>query len=56
MSNRKLAANRVLERIVELLDIPESYYEKAKKRYESLGEWLHRDESAIARFDPAVNR
>ena len=54
MSNRELAANRVLERIIELLDIPQSYYEKAKSRYESLAEWLHRDDSMVVRFDPAV--
>ncbi|MCH8146685.1 MAG: nucleotidyltransferase [Planctomycetes bacterium] len=54
MSSRELAASRLLDSIVEILDIPQSYYEKARRRYESLGEWLHRDESTIARFDPAV--
>jgi hypothetical protein len=40
--------------IVELLDIPTSHYEKAAERYHSLGEWLHRDQSTIAKLNPKV--
>jgi hypothetical protein len=47
-------ANQLIEEIAELLDIPNSYYEKAADRYRSLGEWLHRDESKVAAFDPEV--
>lgn len=53
ISNRE-QANRILEHFVELLDIPQHYYELAKRRYESLAEWFHREASSIARFDPAV--
>ena len=47
-------ANRRLEALVDLLDIPPSYYEMAKKRYESLGDWFHRSDSALAPYDPSV--
>lgn len=36
------------------LDIPRTAYEKAEKRYRSLGEWLRRPESSIAHLDPDV--
>ena len=35
----------ILENIVELLELPDTAYEKAKERYEDLGEWFGRDES-----------
>ncbi|HEV8066616.1 MAG TPA: nucleotidyltransferase [Planctomycetaceae bacterium] len=44
----------LLEMIVEHIDVPKSYYEKAADRHESLGRWLHRKESAVAQFDPDV--
>ncbi len=46
--------NRLLQQLIELLDIPPSYYQKAAERYDSLGKWLHREESAVAGFDPKV--
>lgn len=46
--------NWLLEAIVDLLDIPPSYYEKAADRYVSFGKWLHRPESLVAQFDPMV--
>ena len=54
MTENREQASRLLEHFVELLDIPEHYYELAKRRYESLAEWFHREASNIARFDPAV--
>lgn len=33
--------------LVEELDLPESAYEKAQKRYEDLGEWFNRDNSLL---------
>jgi hypothetical protein len=50
----KEESEKLLESIVELLDIPPSYYEKAADRYRSLGEWLHRKESKVAALDPEV--
>ncbi len=43
-----------LEKMVELLDIPPSYYQKAAERYKSLGEWLHRKESKVSSFSPEI--
>lgn len=47
-------ANRRLEALIELLEIPPHYYELAQKRNRSFGEWLHRPESSIAKFTPDV--
>lgn len=44
----------VLEAIAETLDIPESHYELAIKRYESIGTWLERDKSIVAPYTPLI--
>lgn len=44
----------VLEAIAEAVDIPPSQYEAAVGRYESLGNWLDRDGSTIAQYDPEI--
>ena len=44
----------LLEVIAETLDIPESYFELAVKRYESIGEWLERDGSIVAQYNPLI--
>ena len=46
--------SNVLQAVVDSIDIPESYYDRAVERYESLGEWMHRGESGILRHDPKV--
>jgi hypothetical protein len=46
--------NRLLDQVVDLLDIPPSYYQKATDRYRSLGEWLSRENSQVADADPHV--
>src|SRR5687768_7532803 len=46
---------KLLETIVEHLDIPRSYYEKAVARHKSLGDWLCRPESKLAVFQPHVS-
>ena len=47
-------AENYLEAVANALEIPRSRYEQAEKSYKSLGEWLHRDESRIRKFDPDV--
>jgi hypothetical protein len=47
-------AVRLLDAIIDSLDIPESYYKKAADRHRSLGEWFCRPESKIASFQPHV--
>ena len=44
----------LLEAIAKALDIPEHHYEQAVKRYESIGAWLERDESIVARYNPDI--
>ena len=45
----------LLDTIVDHLDIPKSYYEKAVARHKSLGEWLCRPHSRVAVFKPHVS-
>lgn len=52
MSNTK--SNDVLKNILEKIELPDSAYEKAEKRYQDLGDWLHRPESSCVNFDPHV--
>ena len=44
----------LLEEIAAALDIPESYYAQVVKRYESIGAWLERRESAVAGYSPQI--
>ena len=44
----------LLETITEALDIPESYYELAVKRYKDIGAWLERDGSKVASYRPEI--
>ncbi|WP_206988950.1 nucleotidyltransferase domain-containing protein [Rhizobium laguerreae] len=43
-----------LEALVKELEVPEHRYEQAQTSYTSLGEWLHRPESTVRRYDPQV--
>lgn len=44
----------LLEDIARSVDIPESYYAQAVKRYASIGAWLEREESAVACYSPEI--
>lgn len=54
MTDESNYMNRLLDFLIELLDIPPSYYKKAEDRYRSLGEWLHRKESKVVDLSPDV--
>ncbi|MEO3416150.1 nucleotidyltransferase [Roseovarius sp. CAU 1744] len=43
-----------LETLAKALEIPPFRYEQAEKSYKSLGDWLHRDDSAVSHLDPDV--
>jgi len=45
----------VLEDIAQSLDIPESRFIEAQERYNSLGEWLDREDSSLSRFKPEIS-
>ncbi len=45
----------ILDIILEHIDIPPSYYEKATARHKSLGNWLCRPASTIASLNPHVS-
>lgn len=44
-----------LAKLVEAIEIPRSYYERAVARYESIGGWLCREEATTARYSPSVS-
>jgi hypothetical protein len=44
----------LLKRMVDLLELPDSAYERAKARYEDLGEFFGRDGAATAAHDPKI--
>lgn len=46
--------SRLLATLVDHLDVPQSYYDKAAARHRSIGEWLHRPASLVRQFDPDV--
>lgn len=52
MQNNK--SNDVLKHILEKIELPDGAYEKAEKRYQDIGEWLHRSDSSCAEYDPHV--
>lgn len=49
-----VTSQRYIEALVDELDISETRYQQATDSYMSLGRWLNRDESTIARYGPAV--
>jgi len=44
----------IIDNMVKLLELPDSAYEKARKRYEDLGDWFDRDESAVSGNNPHI--
>ncbi len=44
----------ILEKMIKELELPDSAYEKAIRRYEDLGDWLGRKESSLVKNDPHV--
>jgi hypothetical protein len=50
----KLAVVKVLDSVVDSLDIPESYYQRASDRHHSIADWLCRPASKLAKYSPHV--
>lgn len=44
----------VLEQLIDALDLPDSAYEKAEKRYKDIGAWLEREQSNCSALSPHV--
>lgn len=49
-----LQYNKLLENISNELDISESHYKQAEERYKAIGNWLGRDESIVAEYNPDI--
>jgi hypothetical protein len=46
--------NKLLENLSNELDISESRYKQAEERYKAIGNWLSRDESSVAEYNPDI--
>jgi len=46
--------NIILTEMLRTLELPDTAYEKAKKRYEKIGEWLGREDSDCKDFKPHI--
>lgn len=44
----------IFEAIAKAIDIPEHLDELARKRYQSIGDWLDRTDSTIKKYDPEI--
>lgn len=44
----------VIDSMIQLLELPDSAYDKARKRYEDLGEWFDRNESTVSGNNPHI--
>ena len=44
----------LIDNMIKLLELPDSAYDKARKRYEDLGDWFDREESAVKDNNPHV--
>lgn len=44
----------ILRAVVDAVELPDSAYEKAKERYEDLGQWLGQPSSNIAKYSPHI--
>lgn len=53
--NQNPRATRILDELVQLLDIPPGYYQKAVDRYQSMASHFHRPQSIIRHLDPLVH-
>lgn len=46
--------NTILQNLAQVLDIPDSYFEQARLRYQAIGNWLEREESIVSTYAPVI--
>jgi|AntAceMinimDraft_16_1070373.scaffolds.fasta_scaffold07300_2 hypothetical protein len=54
MNESQNEISMMLKQYAEMLDIPVSYYLEAKKRYESVGDWLSKGDSTLSIYNPEI--
>ena len=54
MYEKTIYISRLLKNCAEDLDIPETQYLDAKKRYEAVGEWVGKEGTALSRYIPEI--
>lgn len=55
MTSVKTAFTALLKLVVDHIDIPLSFYQKAAARHRSLGDWLCRSDSRVAHLSPHIS-
>lgn len=46
--------NTILQNLTDFLDIPDSYFEQARQRYQAFGNWLEREGSVVSQYEPEI--
>lgn len=46
--------NEALENLVKEISVTDAKYEEAINSYEAVGEWLSKDDSDIAKYEPQI--
>ena len=54
MMGNNVFGSKILEVILNGLDLPDYAYEKAQNRYQDLGKWFSRKESSVEFFEPHI--
>lgn len=54
MDSIKSQLSKLFQHLAVSLDIPESRYKQAEERYQSIGNWLRRDESIVSKYNPDI--
>lgn len=50
----KTQLSQFLQYLAESIDIPDNLYERAERRYQSIGDWLDREASSVANHEPNI--
>lgn len=50
----KTQLSQFLQYLAESIDIPDNLYERAERSYQSIGDWLDREASTVAKYEPNI--
>lgn len=54
MSKITPQSDKFIQALVDELEVPEERYAQAELRYKSFGDWTHREDSTVLKYDPEV--
>jgi hypothetical protein len=50
----KTQLSQFLHYLAESIDISDNLYERAERSYQSIGDWLDREASTVAKYEPNI--